>query len=81
VARASERRHVSRCSFCGKSQAEVPKLIAGPGIFICSECVVLCNEIIDDDRGRPTGLVRQARRRLACRFAKFRGSFRPIVAT
>jgi len=35
-----------RCSFCGKSQTEVRKLIAGPGVFICDECVGLCQQII-----------------------------------
>ncbi|MCV9917034.1 ATP-dependent Clp protease ATP-binding subunit ClpX, partial [Burkholderia pseudomallei] len=34
------------CSFCGKSQHEVKKLIAGPSVFICDECIDLCNEII-----------------------------------
>ncbi len=38
-----------RCSFCGKSQDEVAKLIAGPGAYICNECIDLCNEIIDDE--------------------------------
>ncbi len=38
-----------RCSFCGKSQNEVAKLIAGPGAYICNECIELCNEIIDDE--------------------------------
>jgi len=37
------------CSFCGKSQHEVEKLIAGPSVFICSECVGLCNEIIREE--------------------------------
>ena len=37
------------CSFCGKNQNEVPKLIAGPSVFICDECVDLCNEIISDE--------------------------------
>ncbi|MDK2896392.1 MAG: ATP-dependent Clp protease ATP-binding subunit ClpX [Candidatus Atribacteria bacterium] len=37
------------CSFCGKSQSEVRKLIAGPGVYICNDCVELCNEIIKDD--------------------------------
>jgi hypothetical protein len=37
------------CSFCGKSQHEVRKLIAGPTVFICDECVELCNEIIEND--------------------------------
>ena len=38
-----------RCSFCGKSQAEVRKIVAGPGVYICNECVELCKEIIDED--------------------------------
>lgn len=38
-----------RCSFCGKSQNQVKKLIAGPGVYICNECVGLCNEIIDEE--------------------------------
>ncbi|HMK43355.1 MAG TPA: ATP-dependent Clp protease ATP-binding subunit ClpX [Dissulfurispiraceae bacterium] len=38
-----------RCSFCGKAQAEVKKLIAGPTVYICDECVGLCNEIIEED--------------------------------
>ena len=36
------------CSFCGKSQHEVKKLIAGPSVFICDECIGLCNEIVRD---------------------------------
>ena len=39
-----------RCSFCGKSQNEVKKLIAGPTVFICNECIDICNEIITDDQ-------------------------------
>ncbi len=39
------------CSFCGKSQHEVKKLIAGPSVFICDECIDLCNDIIRDDTG------------------------------
>ncbi|MCS6766199.1 MAG: ATP-dependent Clp protease ATP-binding subunit ClpX [Candidatus Protistobacter heckmanni] len=39
------------CSFCGKSQHEVKKLIAGPSVFICDECIDLCNEIIRDENG------------------------------
>lgn len=38
-----------KCSFCGKSQDQVKKLIAGPGVYICDECVDLCNEILDDE--------------------------------
>ena len=37
------------CSFCGKSQNEVRKLIAGPSVFICDECVDLCNDIIQEE--------------------------------
>jgi len=38
-----------KCSFCGKSQRQVRKLIAGPGVYICDECIDLCNEIIDEE--------------------------------
>ncbi len=40
---------ILRCSFCGKSQNEVKKLIAGPTVYICNECIDICNEIINDD--------------------------------
>ena len=42
-------KNILYCSFCGKSQHEVTKLIAGPSVFICSECVELCNEIIREE--------------------------------
>ena len=42
------------CSFCGKSQEEVKKLIAGPSVYICDECIQLCNEIIDEEYGQET---------------------------
>ena len=38
-----------RCSFCGKEQAEVKKIIAGPNVFICDECVGICNQILKSD--------------------------------
>lgn len=38
-----------KCSFCGKSQDQVKKLIAGPEVYICDECVELCNEILDEE--------------------------------
>jgi len=44
------------CSFCGKSQRQVKKLIAGPGVYICDECIDLCNEIIDEELSAPVGL-------------------------
>ncbi len=40
-----------KCSFCGKSQKQVKKLIAGPGVYICDECIDLCNEIIEEELG------------------------------
>ena len=48
------------CSFCGKSQHEVKKLIAGPSVFICDECIDLCNEIIDEEfvKNVDTGIAR-----------------------
>jgi ATP-dependent Clp protease ATP-binding subunit ClpX len=42
-----------QCSFCGKSQRQVRKLIAGPGVYICDECIDLCNEIIDEEFSGP----------------------------
>jgi hypothetical protein len=44
-----------RCSFCAKEESAVSKIIAGPGIYICDECVQLCNSILDEDRAAPTG--------------------------
>ena len=38
-----------KCSFCGKSQEQVRKLVAGPGVYICDECIELCNEIIEEE--------------------------------
>ena len=48
------------CSFCGKSQNDVRKLIAGPGVYICNECIDICNEIINDDEQTETATVRNA---------------------
>ena len=42
-------KNILYCSFCGKSQHEVRKLIAGPTVFICDECVELCNDIIREE--------------------------------
>jgi len=56
VARASEGNEQLLCSFCGKSQRQVKKLIAGPGVYICDECIDLCNEIIDEELTAPTTL-------------------------
>ncbi|BFM38945.1 ATP-dependent protease ATP-binding subunit ClpX [Synechocystis sp. LKSZ1] len=46
-----------KCSFCGKSQEQVRKLIAGPGVYICDECVELCNEILDEELLEAQGAV------------------------
>ena len=43
-----------RCSFCGKSQDQVKKLVAGPEVYICEECIDLCNEIIEEELYKPT---------------------------
>ena len=49
MARMQESADVLKCSFCGKSQKQVRKLIAGPGVYICDECIDLCNEIIEEE--------------------------------
>ncbi|TXL61895.1 ATP-dependent Clp protease ATP-binding subunit ClpX [Aeromicrobium terrae] len=49
MARIGETADLLKCSFCGKSQKQVKKLIAGPGVYICDECIDLCNEIIEEE--------------------------------
>mgnify|MGYP001986956214 CR=1 FL=1 len=49
-----------KCSFCGKSQDQVRKLIAGPGVYICDECIDLCNEILDEELVDSQGSPRQS---------------------
>ncbi|PYT01163.1 MAG: ATP-dependent Clp protease ATP-binding subunit ClpX [Acidobacteria bacterium] len=46
------------CSFCGKSQNDVKKLIAGPGVYVCNECIDICNEIINDDEQTESTVTR-----------------------
>jgi ATP-dependent Clp protease ATP-binding subunit ClpX len=53
VARPTDSNEQLLCSFCGKSQRQVKKLIAGPGVYICDECIDLCNEIIDEELAAP----------------------------
>lgn len=48
MARDDSRNHMARCSFCGKSESMVHKLIEGPGVFICDECIGLCNNLINE---------------------------------
>ena len=45
-----------KCSFCGKSQKQVRKLIAGPGVYICDECIDLCNEIVEEELAESSDL-------------------------
>ena len=56
MARATDGNEQLLCSFCGKSQRQVKKLIAGPGVYICDECIDLCNEIIDEELTAPAQL-------------------------
>ncbi len=49
MTRIGESGDLLKCSFCGKTQKQVKKLIAGPGVYICDECIELCNEIIEDE--------------------------------
>jgi ATP-dependent Clp protease ATP-binding subunit ClpX len=53
MAKFSESGELLKCSFCGKSQKQVKKLIAGPGVYICDECIDLCNEIIEEELAEP----------------------------
>ena len=56
MARIGEGGDLLKCSFCGKSQKQVKKLIAGPGVYICDECIDLCNEIIEEELAETSDL-------------------------
>ncbi|HYN30370.1 MAG TPA: ATP-dependent Clp protease ATP-binding subunit ClpX [Dermatophilaceae bacterium] len=56
MARVGESGDLLKCSFCGKSQKQVKKLIAGPGVYICDECIDLCNEIIEEELAESSDL-------------------------
>jgi ATP-dependent Clp protease ATP-binding subunit ClpX len=56
VAKFGDGGELLKCSFCGKSQKQVKKLIAGPGVYICDECIDLCNEIIEEELSETTEL-------------------------
>ena len=56
MARIGESGDLLKCSFCGKSQKQVKKLIAGPAVYICDECIDLCNEIIEEELGESVNL-------------------------
>ncbi|MGO1326149.1 MAG: ClpX C4-type zinc finger protein, partial [Brevibacterium aurantiacum] len=54
MARSADGADLLKCNFCGKSQKQVRKLIAGPGVYICDECIGLCNEIIEEELSEGT---------------------------
>ncbi|MEZ5115755.1 MAG: ATP-dependent Clp protease ATP-binding subunit ClpX [Candidatus Nanopelagicales bacterium] len=56
MARIGDGGDLLKCSFCGKSQKQVKKLIAGPGVYICDECIDLCNEIIEEELSEASDL-------------------------
>jgi ATP-dependent Clp protease ATP-binding subunit ClpX len=56
VAKFGDGGELLKCSFCGKSQKQVKKLIAGPGVYICDECIDLCNEIIEEELSESSDL-------------------------
>ena len=57
MARIGDGGDLLKCSFCGKSQKQVKKLIAGPGVYICDECIDLCNEIIEEELSESSDLT------------------------
>ena len=60
---------VLKCSFCGKTQQQVIKLIAGPGVYICDQCIDLCNQIVEEEVGKRPERVRNAEIDAAARAA------------
>jgi ATP-dependent Clp protease ATP-binding subunit ClpX len=56
---SSDSKSTLYCSFCGKSQHDVRKLIAGPTVFICDECIALCKDIIQEDKKSSAGKSRR----------------------
>lgn len=55
MAKFNDEKNQLKCSFCGKTQDQVKKLVAGPGVYICDECIELCNEIIEEELQDDTG--------------------------
>jgi hypothetical protein len=85
VKAAQSATRVFRCSFCGKSQTEVKKLISGPGVFICSECVELCLPIIaekSDGTGTASSLLpdNAPTEKLLKTLAGYNGAFESVGA-
>ena len=67
-----------KCSFCGKSQEQVRKLIAGPGVYICDECIDLCNEILDEELVDGQGNSRHAAAETSRKAAPSRKPAKPL---
>ena len=61
---------VLKCSFCGKTQHQVTKIIAGPGVYICTQCIDLCNQIVEDEVGAAHAPVLDAEIEAAARAAR-----------
>ena len=59
-----------KCSFCGKAQNQVVKLIAGPGVYICDTCIDLCNQIMVEEVGKPHERVLDSEIEAAAREAR-----------
>lgn len=56
MAKYNDEKNQLKCSFCGKTQEQVKKLVAGPGVYICDECIELCNEIIEEELSEELGV-------------------------
>lgn len=56
MAKHNDEKNQLKCSFCGKTQEQVKKLVAGPGVYICDECIELCNEIIEEELSEDLGI-------------------------
>ncbi|HVJ50312.1 ATP-dependent Clp protease ATP-binding subunit ClpX [Desulfitobacterium sp.] len=56
MAKYNDEKNQLKCSFCGKTQDQVKKLVAGPGVYICDECIELCNEIIEEELNEDLGV-------------------------
>jgi len=73
-----ERRRHTRCSFCGKDQSGVRRLVAGPGVYICNLCIELCNEVLKQDSA-PSASTHYKSRRFGPR-SGWRGWLRNLFA-
>jgi hypothetical protein len=67
-----------RCSFCARPEQGVSRLIAGPGVFICDECVALCNQVLAQPPSAPPGGAGTAGRARGRRFLPLRRGFAPM---